>query len=189
MTKKIHKFALIGTSCVGKTTLLYPLNKKIEKRYKHAKVIIVEEAARTYFMQKKVRKTNFLTLHQQRIQQLAYFLEREAHNKNPDIILTDRSVLDAVAYVATAEGYKNAKKLFVKMAEWLTTYNHFFLLDPSDIPYKTDSIRQEKNDLRNAFHQSFLDILEKTNLPYTVISGHKQKRIETITRIIDQHIK
>jgi len=90
------------------------------------------------------------------LQSLAKQFEKEAEKKQPDIILCDRSVFDAVAYVHAVGRIKDAAKLFNKEKDWLRTYAHLFLLDPEGVPYKTDNIRKESEDVRRAFHQCIL---------------------------------
>lgn len=53
MQRASRKFALIGTSCVGKTTLLHELNGLLNKKYKNKIILTVPEAAREYFEKKK----------------------------------------------------------------------------------------------------------------------------------------
>ena len=178
----MKKFALIGTSCIGKTTLLRELEFILSQQL-GKKVITVPEASRDYFQKRKVRKP-FSYFNQRNIQNLARKLEEEAEKKNPDIILCDRSVLDAVAYVNAVGGEVEARRLWQKEKNWLTTYVHFFLLDPEGIPYQTDAIRRERSETREAFHQSFVAILGKVNLPFTLVSGRKDQRLETMIKII-----
>lgn len=184
MLKTHKKYALIGTSCVGKTTLLVRLHNELKKSNPTVRVAVVEEAARSYFSRIKVRKTNFLSLHQQRIQHIAHSLEKEAHQKDPDIILTDRSVLDAVVYTKAVGDIKGAYKLLKKAAGWLPTYTHLFLLDPTGIHYKTDDIRKENKNTREHFHQTFLDVLASLSYPYSIISGNKKTRVDKMISII-----
>lgn len=184
MSKTPKKFALIGTSCVGKTTLLLELKKVLQKKYKNKNIITVPEAARYYFEKRKVRKP-FSYINQYNIQSLAKEFEKKAEMQKPDIIICDRSVLDAVAYTHAAGKKQNTKKIFNRIDDWLKTYQHLFLLDPNDIDYKIDSIRKEHKKTREKFHQSFLEILSNSSLPWTLISGTIYERIPKIMNIIE----
>lgn len=183
MQKKHKKFALIGTSCVGKTTLLYKLEKKLQNKYRNRKIITVQEAARYYFEKRKVRKP-FSYHNQSQIQTLAKKFEKKAETQKPDIILCDRSVLDAIAYIKTMGTRTEVEKLIKKAKKWLMTYNHFFLLNPIGVHYQIDSVRKEDIQLRKAFHTSFVHLLRDLSLPYTLISGSKKQRINKISDII-----
>jgi nicotinamide riboside kinase len=179
----MRKFALIGTSCVGKTTLLHEVSTILKETFPEKKIVAVHEAARQYFEKRSVRNP-FSFTHQSRIQALAQEFEKEAQRESPDIILCDRSVLDAIAYVNTMGTKTDVKKLIRNVNDWLATYTNFFLLDPADIEYKTDPIRRESKRVREAFHTSFLDILNELRFPFTIISGSKKRRIRTMISII-----
>lgn len=176
------KFALVGTSCVGKTTLALRLQDFLVKSFPSKKIAVVPEAARIYFTNRKTIKP-FSYFHQSRIQNLAKHLE-ESINKKANLILCDRSVIDAAVYVATMGDKNGARKLLKKVDDWILTYKHFFLLDPKNIPYKTDDIRKEKKETREAFHKMFLDVFTSLKLPYTLISGCWEKRLEEMSKII-----
>jgi len=180
---KSKKFALIGTSCVGKTTLLFELERLLKKKYKRKKIMIVPEAARYYFEKRKTLKP-FSYMHQRNIQEIARDFEERVEKQNPDIIICDRSVLDAVAYVKTMGTKEKTKKLLSKERKWLATYRHFFLLNPEGIRYEMDFIRKEDSETREAFHVSFLSLLQHLNLPYTLVSGNGKQRLKKIEKII-----
>lgn len=177
------KFALIGTSCVGKTTLLHSLAKSLQKDLPGIMIETVEEAARFYFTYNKTQEP-FSFFHQGKIQMIAKIQEQLAHFKNPHIILTDRSVLDAIAYTKTVNKNHSWKKLLEKEGKWIITYTHFFLLDPKGVPFKADNIRKEQKTIREAFHKSFLELLSLLKLPHTLISGAKSTRLELTKKII-----
>lgn len=179
MSKKTKKFALIGTSSVGKTTLILEL----ESALKGKKVAIVEEAARYFFSRNKVDNP-FSYDSQIRVQNLVKKFEEAAYKKNADIILCDRSVLDAVAYVMTVGRENEWKKLLNNVKDWLKTYDHFFLLDPNGINYRTDKVRKESKKIRESFHPSFVKLLLNLHLPHTLISGNKKERLEKMISII-----
>lgn len=177
------KFALIGTSCTGKTTLIYMLKNAMENKKPKKKIIIAEEAARKYFEGKNI-ENRFSFFHQKNIQNLAQEIELKAQ-ENADYVLCDRSVLDAAAYVHATGKKQNTKRLLGRMDAWLKTYTHLFLLDPKDIDYKIDSIRKEHKKTRGKFHQSFLEILSNSHLPWTLISGTTYERIPKMMKIIE----
>lgn len=180
---KSKKFALIGTSCTGKTTCLYELEKILKKKYRNKKIIVVPEAARYYFEKEKTRKP-FSYTHQHKIQNIAKQFEESAEKELPSIIICDRSVIDAIAYVKTTGTENESKKLLQRVKKWLATYSHFFLLSPDGVPYKTDLIRKEDVQMRKSFHTSFLYLLKKLALPHTLISGDKKQRLKKIKNII-----
>lgn len=185
--RQYKKFALIGTSCVGKTTLVLELEKILQKKYSNKIIATVPEAARHYFEKRKVRNP-FSYINQYNIQTLAKEFEKQAELQKPDIIICDRSVLDAVVYIKTMGTQKETEKLLKRVRNWLATYSHFFLLDPAEVNYQTDVIRKEDMHVREAFHNSFLDLLQDLMLPYTLISGNEKQRVNKMTDIISSFI-
>lgn len=178
-----QKYALVGTSCTRKTTFVYKLQDALKKIQPSQEIEIVPEAARIYFTEHKTSKP-FSYFHQARIQNLARRQEKKAHSKNPNLILCDRSVLDAVAYVVAMNDERKAEKLLKRIESWLKTYTHFFLLDPLGIPYQVDEVRKEDRQTREKFHQAFLAVFSSCVLPYTLISGPDQKRLKKMLEII-----
>lgn len=187
MKKQYKKFALIGTSCVGKTTLLFQLEKSLQDTYKEKLLAVVPEAARYYFENKNA-KNPFLYFHQKRIQNLAKRLEQQAEKVKPDIIICDRSVVDAIAYIKALGSQNEIDKLIDNSRIWLNSYTHFFLLDPIGVNYKKDLTRREEEKTRNKFHIAFIDILHNLVLPHTLISGTEQERLNKVKYIISTHI-
>lgn len=182
------KFALIGTSCVGKTTILNLLPKKLQEVFPNKKIVVVEEAARLYFSMRKT-KNPFSHHHQKNIQFLAKKLERKTLKQFPDIVICDRSVIDAIAYRhAVSKMDKKLQFLIKRIKPWLSSYHHFFLLDPNGVPYKTDNIRQESLNTRMHFHDSFVSVLSMLPISYTLISDLTvEKRVQSIVRIIKHY--
>src|SRR5476651_750317 len=94
--KEPRKIALVGTSSVGKTTVL----EHLKRRYvKDPTVVFVEEAARKFFGDNPNVAYPFFEHSQRQVQSLALQNEEVAHLGNPRVIICDRSVIDAVAYV------------------------------------------------------------------------------------------
>lgn len=186
MLKTTKKYALIGTSCVGKTTLILKLKNLLIKEFPKKKIEIAEEAARIYFAKNKA-KNPFSYFHQNKIQNLAKQQEQTAYKNNADIVLCDRSVIDAIVYVKSVGDKNGSEKLTKKVKEWLLTYTHFFLLDPKDIPYSVDDIRKESKKTRELFHKTFLKILSSIKLPYTLILGNETERLNNMLRIINKN--
>lgn len=135
-------------------------------------------------MKKRKVYKPFSYINQRNVQNFAKTLEEEAHKKESNIIICDRSVLDSIAYIKALGTEKEGEKLYKRMKNWITTYNHFFLLDPVGIVYKMDVIRKEDKHTRNIFHQSFLRLLQDYKLPFTLISGTKKRRVDRIASII-----
>jgi len=171
------KIALMGTSSAGKTTLLSVA------RTKFPQAVFVDEAARDYFKENKV-VDRFCAQVQGEIQLLALSREKIAHQQNKPVIFCDRSVLDAVVYTREHGDLRGAEKLFRRVSHWLPTYTHFVLLDPTDIPYEVDEVRTESKDKRNRFHQIFLEFFDEKKIPYILLKGNIDERLEKLKILV-----
>lgn len=177
------KLAFVGTSSVGKTTLL----EYYRKNYAGIPdVVFVEEAARTYFSRYPSMPVSqrFAEHAQGQVQDLAIEAEQLAHNSGARLIFCDRSVLDAVAYVRSTGDRKGADKLLRKVEGWIPTYTELFLLDPVGIPFANDEVRQEDHDTRQRFHEAFIDLFESEGIVYELLSGTQRSRIQRVDQVI-----
>lgn len=172
------KIALVGTSCIGKTTL-------IDHYRNDQNVVIVEEAARIFFTQNPHIEDRFSVDAQGQVQALALRNEQDAHQSGASVILCDRSVIDAVVYVRSQGDTKGSEELLKRVEFWLPTYHKFLLLDPADVPYETDDVRQEREEVRQGFHSAFLEFFQDAGIPYELLSGTIEKRITRVNQIIN----
>lgn len=177
------KYAFIGTSCIGKTTLINELKKIAPQKFPEEKIAFVPEAARMYFSANTITKNRFSYEHQKNIMMLVKQLEH-AVPKNTDIIFCDRSILDAPSYLAATKNKLVAQNLLKEFQKWIKTYTHFFILDPSNIPYKRDTIRTESKKTRTQFHNSFLRIVPQVTKHYSLLSGNVNQRIEKVFSVL-----
>lgn len=183
MQKNYKKYALIGTSCVGKTTLLQELERELKKNFPRRKTVTVPEAARLYFGAYKT-KNPFSYNSQRNVQKLAHQLELYAQSLLPSYILTDRSVLDAGVYLHAMGDKAGSKKLLYGVRELIESYDYVFILDPKGVPYKTDGVRKETSTTRNRFHQSFLALVPQYTNRWKIISGTPKKRLQQMLKVI-----
>lgn len=175
------KVAFVGTSCVGKTTLLEEFGRRFAD---DQRVLIVPEAARIFFITNPTITERFGKNAQEQVQSLALQQEQDAHEVGARVILCDRSVVDSVVYVRAHGDKEGAAELLDKVSFWLPTYNKFLLLDPNDVPYKTDDVRQENEEVRQAFHNAYLEFFKETAIPFELLSGSLEERISRVDQII-----
>lgn len=178
---KPRKIAFVGTSCVGKTTLLSYYAKQFQN---NAAVTVLPEVAREFFQKYPHITERFSQSVQGLLQKLILENETKAERINPQLILCDRSVIDACVYVAACNDRQGAKILFDEISFWLPTYDFFLLLDPIDISYTPDTIRQESSEERETFHREYLQFFQQTKLPFVLIQGNKRERIERINTVL-----
>lgn len=142
-----RKIALVGACCVGKTTLLDLYKDNLD-------VVVVEEAARLFFTANPDIPDRFSVEVQRQIQALAIENEQSATIGNVRAVVCDRSVLDAVVYTWARGDKGGARQLFEKIEFWLPTYHKLLLLDPRDVHYETDNVRQEDEETRQQLHNT-----------------------------------
>ena len=176
-----RKIAFVGTSCVGKTTLLEACKKKFSS---DPTVAFIEEAARAFFSANPDVSDRFSEKTQEKVQALALENEVKAQNGATRLIFCDRSVIDAVAYVRSQGNLEGSQNLLNKVLFWLPTYDALLLLDPHDVPYRTDDIRQENEETRQQFHNAFIEVFEGAKIPYTLLSGTIEERLQTIQDVV-----
>lgn len=177
------KIALIGTSCVGKSTIIKHYQ---ETQRNNPKVAIIHEAARQYFLLNRTlsEEERFRVPPQREIQKLAQHNEIAAVKAGAEILVCDRSVIDAVVYVRGNGDRKGSEQLLKRVKSWIPTYNKMVLLDPVGVSYLTDNVRQEPFEVRQKNHEIFLEVLEETGVPYELVGGSLNERIKRIDTIL-----
>lgn len=179
----VRKVALVGTSCVGKTTLFENYQRKFKG---NPSIAFVEEAARQYFTNNAhiPIAERFGLTPQGEIQDLAIQNEQLAHNSGAKIIICDRSVLDAVAYVRGSGDMNGADSLFERVEHWIPTYQTIFLLNPDDVPHIRDDVRLEDPFVRQRNHEAFLELFMLANIHYDLLTGTIEQRTKRIDELI-----
>jgi nicotinamide riboside kinase len=175
------KIAFVGTSCIGKTTLLEEIRQRLGA---NRTAVFVREAARVFFTLNPLVRERFSVQAQAQVQALALQQEREAHATSARLIFCDRSVMDAVAYLRAEGDRTGARELLERIRFWLPTYSAFALLDPGDIHYQSDAIRQEDEATRQRFHHAFLDFFREEQLAYTLFTGTLEERIVQCNQLL-----
>jgi nicotinamide riboside kinase len=174
------KLALVGAGGIGKTTLLEACRQHFGERTGAA---FVSEAARTFFTNNLVLD-RFSAETQGRIQMLAFENERNAHLSGAQLIICDRSVVDAVVYVRAQGDAEGADFLMERMRFWLPTYDKFLLLDPKNVPFRNDAVRAEREVDRQLFHEVFAKFLDESKLPHELLSGALETRLRRLDQIV-----
>lgn len=174
-----HKIALIGTSCVGKTTLFNLLKSFYAKR---PQIAFVPEGA-NIFWEENPGIIRFVFATQLGIQQKVIELETSPSLSTARIVLCDRSVIDPAAYTLPRDR-SGALRLIENVIDWLPTYRELILLDPQGVPYTNEGYRTEDIQFRQRVHEAFLEILTSHNIPYTPLDGTlEERRLKLIDRV------
>jgi nicotinamide riboside kinase len=180
---EIVKVAFVGTSCIGKSSLLSICDERIGE-----KILPVSEAAREYFVAHPDVTDRFSFAAQSEVQVLAFQKEKAAHKQasylGKTAIVCDRSVLDAPVIVNSQGDTDGALILMERATSWLPTYDKIYLLDPADVPFAADNVRDEDEATRQLFHDTFLGFFAAHNIAYTLLSGDKEERFGQISSFI-----
>ena len=170
------KSALIGTSCVGKTSVANEMKKIFgEER-------ILEEGAREYFERFKPNE-RFTLEHQREIQDFVIHKEKKLSNK--DILICDRSIICPIIYTRAGGDKNGSDFLYQRVTDWIPTYTNLLLLDPYEVPYQKDSVRDEDPEFRMKVHVEYIAFLKEKDIQYTLIKGSLNERIKRIRDLIE----
>lgn len=154
---KKFKIALIGSSCSGKTTLATKLVYELRKRGYLCEGVIGSD--RHYTFDPKLLDTSNEAQQYVILQQA--FLETEKYlRKDVDILVTDRSLIDFLAYYDYCIGRKKSSifAAFKHLAyAWLSTYDLIFYLEP--LPYRSDRLRPS-NRFRREVDKVLKDLIK-----------------------------
>jgi nicotinamide riboside kinase len=185
MREMPEKYAFVGTTSSGKTT--------VHDIYRHrfqgdSKVTVLEEGARIYF-QTHPEITDRSAAIQKKLQDFVLEREKEAA-KNPEVhmIISDRSVIDPIVVTRFYQDQKGAEELLKRIKIWLPNYTKFFVFDPDGIPFQSDPFRKETAAERLAMHDTFIEVLEEHELPYTIVRGTIDERVQAIDKTIFENV-
>ena len=177
MSNKI-KIAFVGGPSTGKTTVFEALKKEYEdKTY----IIFIDEAARQFFHENQIVDADRGSAEvQAKIQDKILSREQLAIEAKPEMIITDRSVIDPVVYTEVRGDSKGSDELLARVRFWIPTYTHIFLLDPVDVPHINDKIRHESADKRNEIHKAYMRFFKVNDISYELLSGTLSDRIKKV---------
>lgn len=173
------KIAIVGASSTGKTTLLNSLQNMYQDT---TSVAFVHESAREFFKRNTVPERFSLPV-QEQILELVLENEKNAQATNPQVIVTDTSALEVMFYTTVHGDLEGSKKLHQKLKPWIPTYTKFFLMNPDDVTFVNDEIRQESKETRDKVHKLMIDYYRQENLPFELVSGsvfERQKRMQDV---------
>lgn len=178
--------ALAGASCTGKTTIFEQLKKDSAG---DPTVAFVEEAGRLFFAENNHLdlKTRFSKETQRKIQVLAQKLLVEAINRQPRLVICDRTVMDPVVFTRINTGDRG-DDLFENSKQYVSRYDKIFLLSPQGIPFMNDNERHEGADMRDRLHKGFIEFFTEYDIPFTLVTGNREQRMRLVKTEIDKII-
>jgi NadR type nicotinamide-nucleotide adenylyltransferase len=170
----VKRVVLIGSECTGKTTLAQRLAE-------HYGVEWVPEFVREYAEQKG-RALDFSDHGPIARGQMA--LEDEYQSRaatgTASVLLQDTDLLSTAVYCAH---YYNRCPLWIRQAAQTRRPDLYLLLDV-DLPWTPDPVR-DRGHLRAELHALFRDAVERSRVPFVVVSGDADQRFATARAAID----
>ena len=176
------KIGLCGTMSVGKTTLVNAL--KDDADFKHY-IFRTERSKHLNSIGIPLNTDSTLK------GQLVFAAERAAELMQENII-TDRTIIDVMAFCELSKSMSKAEKDHINGVLWhlIREYDIIFHIDDLSVPIEDNGVRETDKDYRLAIHQEISSILGMYRyMPNKVItiSGTTEERINKIKDSINMY--
>ncbi len=170
------KIGFCGSHSTGKTTLAKMLHRDTIGSY------FVSEIARRHI---PGNLKNCET--QQKI--LTDQIKEEVYASiQADIVITDRTVIDNLAYLDNTCPFTARKRAFEIMQNWINTYTVIFFCPIENIPLKDDGFRRTDTTERERIERAikwYIRVLQQKHIGrFVCLSGSEEKRYETVRRTL-----
>jgi GTPase SAR1 family protein len=173
------KIGLCGTVSVGKTTLVNAL-----KELPQFKDYTFATERSKYLRDLGIPLNTDSTLKGQTV----FLSERCAELMNDDLI-TDRTVIDVMAFTSAAKSIKEADKISYEeyARNFINEYDYIFYVSPEGVKIEDNGVRETNTEYRNQIDFIIKGILITYShriKKYKQISGTTEERINQILKII-----
>jgi len=171
------KIGLCGTMSVGKTTLVNAL-----KETEQFKNYMFRTERSKYLMEQGIPLNTDSTLKGQTV----FLAERCAELIQPNII-TDRTVLDVIAFTMNAKSipYQD-KEIFENYAkEFIREYDYIFYISPIGLPIEDNGVRETDEHYRDIIDFSINSLIRKYSYLMDNVMEIKGSTDERIKQILE----
>lgn len=111
--------------------------------------------------------------------------ENRLAKKANRVLFCDTNLLET--YIYGEAYYKNFENPVLKEAVEKNRYDMYFLTD-IDVPWEADNLRDKPNEREEMFKR-FENALKSRNLPFILMKGNPQKRLQKAVKIVDDLLK
>ncbi len=171
----MKKIVVIGPESTGKSTLCTDLSAYFQ-------TTTLPEYARVYLESNGAEYTyqDVLNMIHGQLKSERIFVEE---NEESPFIILDTNYLTFKVWIQ--EKYKREEPLIEELLK-VDDYTHYLLCDV-DIPWKHDSLREHPNvQDRQRLLSAYKSILMVNNLPFSVVKGTRQERLEIAKKILNK---
>lgn len=165
------KIAIVGAESTGKTWLCEALAK-------HYSTVWVPEYAREYFNDSDIY--NYTLDDLMIIAQRQVELEKKSLNEANGILFCDTSLITLKIW---AELEFETTPDYIQQQLERVSYDYYLITD-NQIPWVADKLRENKHSRELLFRMNVAEV-EKSLIPYTIISGTDTQRLENAIAVIN----
>tara|TARA_R100000742_G_C4218852_1_gene43185 strand:+ start:148 stop:669 length:522 start_codon:yes stop_codon:yes gene_type:complete len=170
------KIGFCGTMSVGKTTLVNELAKLPEfKNYK------TRTERSKHLMSMGIPLNTDSTLKGQFV-----FAAERASELLCDKIITDRTVIDVMAFSALSKSMTANESYFLNAAllNLVDEYDYLFYISPVGVKMEDNGVRETDTTYRDNINKKILEILDLNNVKYTTIQGDVKERVKNVKSVV-----
>jgi len=174
------KIGFCGSHCTGKTTLANRIARFLSKQYE---VGVVKEIAREF---KKEELRDCKTQYKILISQV-----KAENEKDEDIIVCDRTVIDNLAYLQQICGYKFIEvenKINSMLINYVGTYDIIFFCLIEGIPLIDDGFRFTNECERKVIEVRVRRILSQYNIKAIELRGDLEMRFKKCREVVCDYL-
>ncbi len=177
----MYRISVSGTHSTGKTTLVNSVVNSIDAKH----ISVIPEIAR--FLIDRGFKLNQDITEFGIVNYITEYLYYERITQS-DIVVSDRSLIDLLAYVKTNKSSK-IRKTYLKLIEEIVFEESrrfdCYVYIPIEFELVIDKVRSSDLSYQKKVDETFLQLFSDYNIIPTVLTGNVRERTNTFLRLID----